>query len=179
VNPEPVNQDHNNHIARLRRAFAEANGRFLARLRGVDDDAAVRAAADGGWSAAQIVWHVASVSSQFARLMSGEVAGARRLADDFRERAWGEIVADIPARLQAPLTARPPAEVTRSEAIALLEASGERMDRALEEVTPDRAERYGIKSSIVGGEINVYQIAEWATAHVIRHNQQAKRTLGR
>jgi hypothetical protein len=69
--------------------------------------------------------------------------------------------------------------VTRSEAIALLEASGERMDRALEGVTADRAERYGIESPIVGGEINVYQIAEWATAHIIRHNQQAKRTLGR
>jgi hypothetical protein len=174
-----VNQDHQDRIARLRRAFAEANGRFLARLRGVDDDAAVRAAADGGWSAARIGWHVASVSSQFAGLMSGEVAGAHRLADDFRERAWGEIVADIPARLQAPLLARPPAEVTRSEAIALQEESGERMDRALEGVTLDRAERYGIQSPIVGGEINLYQIAEWATAHIIRHNQQAKRTLGR
>jgi hypothetical protein len=173
-----VNQDHNHRIARLRRAFVEANGRFLARLRGVDDDATVQAAADGGWSAARIGWHVASVSSEFAGLMSGEVAGARRLADDFRERAWGEIVANIPVHVQAPLPMRPPAEVTRSEAIALLEASGERMDRALEGVTPDRAARYGIKSPIVG-EINLYQIAEWAIAHVIRHNQQAKRTLGR
>jgi uncharacterized damage-inducible protein DinB len=106
-----VNQDHNRRIVRLRRAFVEANGRFLARLRGVDDDAAVQAAAEGGWSAAQIGWHVASVSSQFAGLMSGEVVGARRLADDFHERA-------IPARLQAPPTARSPADVTRSEAIA-------------------------------------------------------------
>jgi len=87
-------------VAHLRQAFAEANGRFLARLRGVDDDAAVRAAAGGRWSAVQIAWHVASVSSQFAGVMSGEVAGARRLTDDFRGRAWGEIVADILARLQ-------------------------------------------------------------------------------
>jgi len=104
---------------------------------------------------------------------------ARRLADDFRERAWGKIVADLPARLQAPVPARPPAEVTRSEAIALLETSGGRMDRALEGVAPDRAARYGIQSPIVGGEINLDQIGECATAHVIRHNQQAKRTLGR
>jgi hypothetical protein len=35
----------------------------------------------------------------------------------------------------------------------------------------------GITHPIVG-RISVYQIGEWATAHVIRHNRQAKRALG-
>jgi hypothetical protein len=52
------------------------------------------------------------------------------------------------------------------------------MARALDVVTPDRGARHGISSPIVGGLITVYQLGEWATAHVIRHNQQAKRTLG-
>jgi hypothetical protein len=28
------------------------------------------------------------------------------------------------------------------------------------------------------GSITVYQIGDWATAHIIRHNRQAKRVLG-
>jgi len=30
----------------------------------------------------------------------------------------------------------------------------------------------------VDNTIGVYQIAEWATAHVARHNRQGKRVLG-
>jgi hypothetical protein len=65
------------------------------------------------------------------------------------------------------------------EAIAALEASGMAMARALDAVTPDRGAALGITSPIVGGPINLYQVGEWATAHVIRHNKQAKQTLGR
>jgi hypothetical protein len=53
------------------------------------------------------------------------------------------------------------------------------MARALDVVTPERGTRHGISSPIVGGAINLYQVGEWATAHVIRHNRQAKQVLGR
>ena len=64
-------------------------------------------------------------------------------------------------------------------AIAALEASGMAMARALDVVTAERGASYGISSPVVGGTINLYQVGEWATAHVIRHNKQAKQTLGR
>jgi hypothetical protein len=67
--------------------------------------------------------------------------------------------------------------VKRDEAIAALEASAVRMAHAFDTITPERGARFGITSAIVGGTINVYQIGEWATAHVIRHNKQAKRVL--
>ena len=51
--------------------------------------------------------------------------------------------------------------------------------RALDVVTPERGATHGISSQVVGGTINLYQVGEWATAHVIRHNKQAKQTLGR
>jgi hypothetical protein len=35
----------------------------------------------------------------------------------------------------------------------------------------------GIVHRVVGA-ITVYQIGEWATSHIIRHNRQAKRVLG-
>ncbi len=104
---------------------------------------------------------------------------AQPVARRFLERPWREIVPTIPGRLQAPASVQPPPVVTRMDAIALLEASGVRMARALDAVTPERGARHGIISPIVGGAINLYQVGEWATAHVIRHNKQAKLVLGR
>ena len=169
--------EHLAHVRHLREAFAAANERLVARLRRTDD-AAAEARAEGAWSAAQIGWHVARVSTQFAGLISGERPGAEPLPDGFRAREWTAIAAEIPDRLQAPRGVEPPAAVRRAEAIAELEASGVRMARAFDRLTPDRGGGFGITSPIVGGTITLFQLCEWATAHVIRHNRQAKRVLG-
>jgi hypothetical protein len=71
----------------------------------------------------------------------------------------------------------PPSGVRRADAIAALEAAGMKMARAFDALTPERGGRMGVTNAIVG-TISVYQIGEWATAHVARHNRQAKRALG-
>ena len=172
-------RSHRARIGHLREAFAEANERLVARLRGTDDDAARRVPEGGGWSAAQIGWHVARVSTRFAGVMSGDLPGAQPVPAGFEERPWPEIASTIADRLQAPASVQPPPGVTRMEAIAALEASGTQMARALDVVTPERGAGLCISSPIVGGPINLCQICEWATAHVIRHNKQAKQVLGR
>ena len=167
------------HYARLRHireSFAEANERLVARLRGATDEDAHRAPEAGAWTVAQIGWHVARVSTTFAALISGERQGARPLPADFKERDWAAIAEQLSDRLEAPPAFHPPPGVTRHDAIVDLEASGIRMGRALDMVTPERGAGYGISNPIVG-EITVYQIGEWATAHVIRHNRQAKGIL--
>lgn len=166
------------HIARvrqLREAFASANERLVARLRSATDEAAEKPVPNG-WSAAQIGWHVATVSTRFAGLIAGDVTGPLPLPDSFGERPWNEIAASMPDRLQAPQSAHPPPSVRRSEAVAALEASGTKMARAFDALTPERG-RLGITHNVVG-TISVYQVAEWATAHIARHNKQAKRVLG-
>jgi len=173
---DAAQSEHLGRIRHVREAFAEANERLVARLRRVSDEQAGRAAA-GEWSAAQIGWHVAAVTTRFAGLISGDLEGAKALSDDFRERAWPEVVASIPPKLQAPAALAPPPGVRRSDAIAALEAAGMRMARALDSLTPERGARMGVTSAVVGS-ITVYQIGEWATAHIIRHNRQAKRVLG-
>jgi hypothetical protein len=173
---DAVQSQHLGRIRHLREAFVEANERLVARLRGASDEAAGRTAA-GEWSAAQIGWHVATVTTRFAGLISGDLAGAQPLPDDFRERAWPEVVASIPPRLQAPAALAPPPGVRRGDAISALEAAGMRMARALDSLTAERGARMGITSAVVGS-ITVYQIGDWVTAHVIRHNRQAKRVLG-
>lgn len=165
-------------IRHIRESFAEANERLVARLRRIDHGLAERHPEGGGWTAAQIGWHVAAVTTRFANLMSGDAPGVQELPPGFVERDWNSIGGEIPSKLQAPRSAEPPPKVSRDEAVAALEASGLRLARALDVVTPERGARFGISSPIVGGPISVYQIGEWATAHVIRHNRQAKRVVG-
>ena len=108
------------HLARilhLRQSFAEANERLVARMRKAGDEAA-RQSRDGGWSAAQIGWHVAAVTTSFAAIMTGDRAAAHALPADFREREWSEIAAAVPSRLTAPPPAAPPAVVECEEAVA-------------------------------------------------------------
>jgi hypothetical protein len=168
---------HLSRVRHLRESFAEANERLVARLRRVTDEAAQQAPPDGGWSAAQIGWHVAAVTTRFAGVMSGDLEGAQPLPADFRARDWAEIAGAVPSRLTARGPVLPPAVVGRTEAIAALEAAGTRMARAFDTLTPERGGRMGITHQIVG-TITLYQLGEWATAHVIRHNRQAKRVLG-
>ena len=173
---DPRLSDHYARVRHLREAFAEANERLVVRLRRVSDEAAERAPGDG-WSAAQIGWHVAKATTRFAGLVSGDTPGTQRLAADFRARPWAEVAAAIPGRLQASGSLQPPRGVRRSDAIAELEASAMRMARAFDALTPERGGGFGLAHPITG-PITVYQIGEWATAHVIRHNRQAKRVLG-
>ena len=99
--------------AHLRESFAEANERLVARLRGADDEAA-RRAPEGGWSAAQIGWHVASVTTRFAGLMSGDLPGAQPLRGRFpRAAVAARSCAPIADRSQAPASVQPPPGVTR------------------------------------------------------------------
>jgi DinB superfamily len=169
---------HRARIGQLRAAFAEANERLVARLRAADEAAAERVPAAGGWSPAQIGWHVARVTTQFAGVMSGDRPGAKPVDAGFAERPWAEIAPTIADRLEAPAAFQPPPAVSRRDAIAALEASGVAMARALDAVTAERGAGFCLTSPVVGGAISLYQVSEWATAHVIRHNKQAKQILG-
>lgn len=168
--------EHARRIETLRAGFDEAHRRLTTRLRGAAADPAP--AAGEGWTAAQIGAHVAAVTGQFAAVVSGEVT-AMPFGPEFRERPWPEIAAGIPERLSAPAAAQPPDAITMAEALELLDAAAARMHRALDGLTAERGASHGISHRIVGGPISLYQVVEWATAHIIRHNQQAKRVLGR
>ena len=174
-----MDQKSSDHLARvrhLREEFASANERLVKRLRQADDAAAERAPL-GHWSAAQIGWHVASVNTRFAALIAGDVPAAKPLPDDFVEKPWAAIASEMPEKLQAPAAAVPPPVVHKKDAVAALEASGLKMARAFDTLTPERGARIGVTNPLVG-TINLYQVGEWAAAHVARHNAQAKRMLG-
>jgi len=166
---------HLSRLRHLREAFSSANEHLVGALRAAAPEAAEHADR-GGWSAAQVGWHVASVNTRFAALIAGDVPAAKPLPDDFVERPWPEIAAAIPDKLEAATAAQPPAKVTGHDAIAALEASAVKMAHAFDSLTPERGARIGVTNGLVG-TINLYQVGEWAASHVARHYEQAMRAL--
>ncbi len=83
-------ESHHVRIARQRAAYHQAHERFVKRLREAPADAAERAPANGGWSAAQIGWHVATVDATFAGLLSGTLPGAQPVPDGATIKDWAE-----------------------------------------------------------------------------------------
>jgi hypothetical protein len=169
-----MTDSHKDRVARLSGAFDEAIGRLIARVeRAGAGGSAVPA--HGGWSVVQIAWHVAAVNEGFAAIIA-EGRGTVPAAAGFAERSWPDIVAAMPPKLEAPRTVQPPDVVDPDEALGRLRESAVRVRAAIAGLTPERAAMC-LQSNIVG-TISVYQVAEWATAHAIRHNWQSKRALG-
>ncbi len=149
--------------------------RFLSRVEQATDAAAERVPPDGGWSVAGIVWHVAVTNEQFAALVDGSVPLAIAPEADFVETPFSEITALVPDKLEAPDTFHPPEGVTRAEALARARASHARLAQALREI-PESRGLWSVNSIL--GPVTVYQVGDWASAHVARHNAQAKRLIG-
>ena len=168
---------HDARIAFIVTSFEEAMSRFASRLSGASSSDAERPRADGGWSAAQIAWHVAAVNEAFAGLIDGSRPMAQPAPDGFVERSWQEIGQSLEPSLQAPARMQPQADVTQADAIAKLEASRQTMVAALRGLPEDRG-RMVIDSPLVG-RVTLCQVGEWAVHHVIRHNKQMKGVLER
>lgn len=166
---------HADRIGAIVASLEEAMARFESRLAGASSSDAERPRADGGWSAAQIAWHVAAVNESFATLIDGSRPVAQLPAPDFVERTWPEIAGSLEKRLEAPSRVQPQGAVSHADAVAKIAASRERLVGALRALQPDRGVMT-IDSPIVG-RVSLYQVGEWAVHHIIRHNKQMKDVL--
>ncbi len=164
---------HTQRIDDLVSRIGETAQRLAARIDGAGEHAT---RASTGWSAAQIGAHVALVNDSLAQVLEGTVPGAVPAAPDFQERAWSDIVSAVPARNQAPARFVPPADVSGAEAASRVRESAAHVAEALRALTPERA-AYCFTNRLLG-TLSLYQAGEFAIAHMIRHNQQAKRVLG-
>jgi hypothetical protein len=131
--------NHATRIAELTAAFNESMARFLGRLQAATAEQLVKAPEGGGWSAAQVVWHVGATNEAFAGLIDGSIPNARPAAEGFTETPWGDIANQVPAKLEAPERFHPPAEVTPADALAKLIASQQRVVDALAGLEESRA----------------------------------------
>lgn len=167
---------HAERITELTAGFNDAMARLLSRLDAASADAMLQTPAAGGWSPAQIAWHVGATNEAFAGLIDGSIPNARQAPEGFTEPSWSSIAAQVPEKLEAPERFHPPAEVTVDDAVTKLLASQTRIVDALAGLDPERAQL--TVRSTVGTPISLYQVGNWAAAHVARHNAQIKRLLG-
>src|SRR5262249_28282663 len=124
----PMDRDQSLHLDRirhLRESFAEANERLVARLRSVDDERAERPPGGGG-GGGRMGWPVGAVPTGSAGVIGGGLPAAQPLPAAFEPRTWETVAAGIPVRTEAPAAFEPPRTVRRQDAIAALEAAGQR-----------------------------------------------------
>jgi uncharacterized damage-inducible protein DinB len=170
-------ETHKERIERTRAAYREAQARLVKRLRDAPVEAVERVPADGGWSAAQIGWHVAATDAWFAGAVSGDAPGAKPLPDGVEAKPWSEMADAMPSKFEAGKAICPQGEVRRDDALKRLSEASARLDAALAGLPEERGLRYAITHPVVG-TVTLSQVGDWATAHTIRHDAQAKRVLG-
>jgi hypothetical protein len=168
---------HAARIDNLRAAFDQASARFLARYDTATSEEAVAAPPDGGWTAAQIAAHVSAVNRALSAIVSGRLDRATPPPEGFVERPWRDVAAGVTGRLQSPASMIAAPTVTRADARTSFEASRALVLETFAGLDETRA-RHIFKDSRFGA-ISLYQVGDFLTTHVARHNAQLKRVLGR
>lgn len=126
--------------------------------------------AQGSWSAAQIVCHVAMANDWAAGVLLGTTPLAQKADPGFRESLNP---VDVPRQKTFPLPA--PAVIGAEAALERLRSSGHRMSKAIASLTPDRGANYCV--ILPFGTISLFELAELTAAHVTRHTDQVEKAL--
>src|SRR5262245_6129976 len=97
---------HEARVAEILTRFDETVARLVARIEGAGDRGVQ---AGTGWTPAQIGAHVAMVNSSLASVLDGSGPGATPAPGGFVERAWSDMIRNVPQRNEAPARFVPPA----------------------------------------------------------------------
>jgi len=163
---------HYERMHAIQAAFLIANHHLAAGVGKLDDARAAQKPADGGWSAAQIAWHVALANERLARILAGEDAGSIvPIPEGFQETS-GNIV---PRWVEVFPTLAPPDQATRTEAVARLRSSERAVLDALRTVTMDRSSHECVRMPF--GTCSLYELGDCIAAHVERSSDQLDRTI--
>jgi DinB family protein len=159
--------------ATLLARFNAAQSALAGRLRDLPAAAAEASPSPDVWTAAQIGWHVAVVNDYLAGVLMGSTPGAEPASPGFRE---GAAAGRAPQEIDSRAAPAPPAIVGRDSALEKLRASGQYLSKAMAALTPARGSGYTITLS-AGAVLSLYEAAEFAGQHVIRHVAQIDRTV--
>jgi uncharacterized damage-inducible protein DinB len=162
---------HQDQVQEKVTAFTEAVKNFADAVERLDEGAATRTPQQGGWSVAQIAWHVGTTNDMLAGVITGDVPMATPAAPEFTENPG--VFDGLPAKIQTFPQLEPPAAVTRAEGLAKLRDSQPRMISALQGLSAERAAGYCV--SFKFGTLSMYQLADFVNGHVVRHLAQVQR----
>jgi hypothetical protein len=168
-----MTQSHQSRIQASVRAFQTASDTLVGALDRLNDDVATRSPQGGGWTAAQIGWHVATTNDFLAGLITGAIPHAVPVPAGFEENP--AVFSNLPAKVETFAALVPPATATRAEAIGKMRKSTADTIQAIEGLTPERASGYAAKFPF--GLVSLYQVADFIGGHVVRHQAQLERAI--
>jgi hypothetical protein len=153
--------------------FTAAHTYLVSRLRELPPSLAEQAGGEDAWSAAQIASHVAMANDWTASVLLGAAPLAHPVAADFREQLDLQTVTWTTKTF--PL--EPPEVVSCDHALEQLRASGHHLSRAIASLSSERGAGYAVTMPI--GTLSLFELAEYAVAHVARHSAQLGRKVAK
>ena len=150
--------------------FQTAHNALVGRLRELPPESAERRPASEAWSAAQIGFHVATTNEWIAGLLDGSTPMARPAPDGFTETFNPE---SMPTKVKTSASLEPPAVVSAEVALDRLRASGHRLSKAIASLSIERG--MGNCVTLPFGTLSLFELADFTTAHVLRHISQIER----
>jgi len=150
--------------------FNSAHNQFIGKLRELPPDAIEHQPPDG-WTAAQVGCHVALANEWTAAVLLGQTPLAQPAPPGFVERFSPSAV---PWNTKTfPLD--PPQVVSADNAIERLRTSGHHLAKAVASLTQERGSKYCV--TLPWGTLSLFELAEFAVAHVARHAAQIDRAV--
>jgi hypothetical protein len=154
--------------------FNAAHTSLVNRLRDMPPGAAEHRPDGESWSAAQIGCHVALTNESIAGVLTGATPTAQPAPDGFTECFNA---AAMPAKVKTSSRLEPPHPVSRDAALERLRASSQHMSKAIASLTPERGSGYTV--TLPFGTLSLFELADFAAAHVTRHCHQVDRAVAK
>lgn len=114
-----------------------------------------------------------AVTTEF---LAGALSGSNASMLVPKAEGFQEVLAtlQIPAKAKTFPMLEPPAAAIRAESVRRLRASEDTFAKALQAMTPERCGTQCVQLPF--GVLSLYEIGEFAAAHVVRHSGQVPRT---
>jgi hypothetical protein len=152
--------------------FHAAHNALVGKLREMAPESAEHRPSADAWSAAQIGFHVATTNAWIAGVLDGSTPMAQPVPAGFSESFNPKA---IPSRLKTFASLEPPGVVSAEVALERLRASGHHLSKAIASLTAERGK--GECVTLPFGTLSLFELADFATAHAIRHVGQVERTV--
>jgi|SRR5581483_2274017 len=165
---------HCDRVSCLVQCFTEATEELVFTLERCSEESAQYCPRSGGWSATQIGLHVALTNEWFAGAFSRTgVTLPFRGESDFDDESWN--LDAPPMGVTAPALLVPPVQVSRRDEIERIRTSAIGLSPLLAQLTPEDGAQMCVQ--VPWSTISLYQLAEWAGGHSLRHLGQMRRVL--
>lgn len=151
--------------------FQSAQNAIVGKLRELPPESAEHRPAAEAWSAAQIGFHVATTNEWIAGVLNGSTPMAQPAPAGFAETFSPK---SLPAKIKTSPSLEPPAVVSAEVALERLRASGHNLSKAIASLSTERGASHCV--TLPFGTLSLFELADFTTAHVLRHISQIERS---